>query len=204
MENRNPPRLQQLLMSLLSPRHMRAELLGDMHEEYNRIASQHSRSAASRWYRRQLWKSAGILVGRRVQAYRPELIALGAFLGYWTIYYCELAALKFLTGLSKSGVDSHFLANNLLLVLAMELFAFTAGGLMIGVISGLARASHRVRIVACLVLTGVFVVPTMINMFVYPDAVPVVLRVIVSILALPLITIGSVLGAKLTQWRFPA
>ena len=194
-----PSRIQRRLMWLISPRHLRNELLGDMEEEFHGIASRVSPAAASRWYRRQLVRSAGPLLGQRLRACRPELVTLGAFLGYWAFYCCELMAMRALAAVSQSGIDSTFVARNLLLVLGIEVLALAAAGIAIGLVVGLAKSARHVQALATVALTATFVVPTVINTFRYPDAVPIELRIAFALLAFPLIATGAALGRRFSN-----
>jgi hypothetical protein len=77
MKSTTVPRLARWLLEVVTPRIERAELLGDLEDDTARREAVDGRSAARRWYRRQVVRSVGPIVGRRLSVRARRWRAVG-------------------------------------------------------------------------------------------------------------------------------
>lgn len=193
----SPPRLIQHVWSLILPPAMRDGLLGDVEQEFSRIAAEQSVACAQRWYVRELLRSVWPVLSWRLFTSLLLRAMIAASIGIAAIYLFEFLAYDLVFGESQSGTPAVYSDFSKVIAFgSIELF-------LSGVVAGAVASSLSLRggaplwVVAALTLAGFLIGYSIFYAFALPDLMSVQLRLALMTLKVPVILAGAWVGARL-------
>ncbi|GJM11258.1 MAG: hypothetical protein DHS20C11_35340 [Lysobacteraceae bacterium] len=197
MSRPKPPRISQFVWSLILPCSIRDSLLGDIEEEFARIADSQSAVRARRWYVKELLRSAWAVLSWRFVTSLVTRALLAAATGFAAIYLFEFIAFDWVFGDALRGTASVY--GDVSKVVAFGSSELFISGLVAGSAATLLSRTDgsQLWVMSALTLAGFLIGYSIYHAFAMPELMSVKLRLSLMMLKVPFVLLGAWAGASM-------
>lgn len=196
MSSQYPPKISQFIWSLILPSSIRDSLLGDLDEEFTRIARSQSVARARYWYSMELLRSSGSLLAWRLLNSLAVRALVAAAIGFAAVHLFEAIAFDWVFGDGQRGSPSVY--SDVAKVVAFGSAELFVSGMVAGVTAGglSLRIGSQLWLGSALTLAGFMMGYSIFYAFATPDLMSIQLRVSLMMLMVPFVLFGAWVGAR--------